>query len=196
MYLIAEEVKGMENGDSKQAIMESVESVNQNISYINKIVSDLQDYTRPLKPYLQEADLAEQVEEILLTIFIPRGIEVSTDIHAAARPIKTDIAYLRRVLTNLFTNAVQAMGDQNGKLTIKAISVDDTVTLTVQDTGVGIPAEAQAKLFTPLFTTKSKGQGLGLAVVKRLVESLGGTINFESQENQGTKFIITLKQSK
>jgi signal transduction histidine kinase len=65
----------------------------------------------------------------------------------------------------------------------------------VQDTGVGIPEEVKTKMFTPLFTTKSKGQGLGLAVVKRLVESLKGEITFESQPNEGTKFKVELSQA-
>ena len=64
--------------------------------------------------------------------------------------------------------------------------------ITVADTGVGIPEEAKNKLFTPLFTTKSKGQGFGLAVVKRMTEALGGTVTFESEEGKGTKFIIRL----
>jgi signal transduction histidine kinase len=66
------------------------------------------------------------------------------------------------------------------------------VLITVEDAGSGIPEDVKDKLFTPLFTTKSKGQGLGLAVVKRLVEGLNGTIDFESEQGKGTKFIITL----
>jgi signal transduction histidine kinase len=62
----------------------------------------------------------------------------------------------------------------------------------VDDTGVGIPEEVRSKLFTPMITTKAKGQGLGLAVVKRLVEALGGSISFESEVGKGTKFIIVI----
>ena len=61
-----------------------------------------------------------------------------------------------------------------------------------KDTGVGIPEDVQGKLFTPMFTTKSKGQGFGLAVIKRMTESLGGTVSFESEEGKGTTFIIRL----
>jgi len=64
--------------------------------------------------------------------------------------------------------------------------------MTVTDTGVGIPKDVQAKLFTPMFTTKSKGQGFGLPVVKRMTESLGGTVTFESQEGKGTTFTVRL----
>ena len=83
-----------------------------------------------------------------------------------------------------------------GKLIISAIKKENKAYILVEDTGVGISEEAKAKLFTPLFTTKSKGQGLGLAVVKRLVEAQGGTVTFESQEGKGTKFIIELPLAK
>jgi signal transduction histidine kinase len=82
-----------------------------------------------------------------------------------------------------------------GELTIKANKKIDKIVISVQDTGVGIPEEVKTKMFTPLFTTKSKGQGLGLAVVKRLVESLKGEITFESQPNEGTKFKVELSQA-
>jgi signal transduction histidine kinase len=81
---------------------------------------------------------------------------------------------------------------QGGDLTIEAKKQDNKVMFSVNDTGVGITEEAKPNLFKPLFTTKSKGQGLGLAVVKRLVEALGGTIYFESQVGKGTKFTIEL----
>ena len=66
------------------------------------------------------------------------------------------------------------------------------VVVTVEDKGVGIAQEAEGKLFTPMFTTKAKGQGFGLAVVKRMTEALGGTVNYESELGKGTKFIIKL----
>jgi signal transduction histidine kinase len=75
---------------------------------------------------------------------------------------------------------------------IDAVRDKDKVRIIVQDTGSGIPINVQEKLFSPLFTTKSKGQGFGLAVVKRLAESLGGIVKFESVLGQGTKFIVDL----
>ena len=82
----------------------------------------------------------------------------------------------------LLTQKVQAYRERND------------VVITVKDTGIGIPEDLKDKLYTPLFTTKSKGQGFGLAVVKRLTEALGGTVTFESQENKGTTFTIRLAQ--
>ncbi len=193
MYLIKEELKTMPEGESKQAILESVDSVNENLTYIDKIVSDLQDYTRPLRPSIQEANLAELTEGIILTINVPKRIELTTEIKDNSKAVETDVAYLRRILTNLITNAVQAM-PKEGKLTIKANKKKEKIIISVEDTGVGIPEEVKTKMFTPLFTTKSKGQGLGLAVVKRLVDALSGQITFDSQPDKGTKFIVELPQ--
>lgn len=194
MYLITEELKSMPEGESKQSVFESIDSVSENLTYINKIVSDLQDYNRPLKPSIQDANLAELIEGTILTINIPKRIELTTEINDNSKVIQTDIAYLRRILTNLVTNAVQAMPEEGGKLTVETTKKKDKIVICVEDTGVGIPQELKDKMFTPLFTTKSKGQGLGLAVVKRLVEALKGTITFESIPNKGTKFIVELPQ--
>ncbi len=79
-----------------------------------------------------------------------------------------------------------------GKLTIDAHKEAENTILSVKDTGVGIPKEIRDKMFTLMFTTKSKGQGFGLPVVKRMTESLGGTVTFESTEGKGTTFIVRL----
>ena len=78
-----------------------------------------------------------------------------------------------------------------GKLTLKSkTNSDGPVSVTVEDTGVGIPEKIKPQIFTPLFTTKPRGQGFGLAVCKRVIEAHGGKISFESQEGKGAKFTI------
>jgi signal transduction histidine kinase len=79
-----------------------------------------------------------------------------------------------------------------GTLEISCFSGKNSIHITVSDTGVGIPDDFKSKLFKPMMTTKAKGQGLGLAVVKRLVEALNGKVTFESQEGKGTIFTIAL----
>jgi signal transduction histidine kinase len=79
-----------------------------------------------------------------------------------------------------------------GTLQLSATKMDPNAIIPVTDTGEGIPEDVKARLFTPLLTTKAKGQGLGLAVVKRLIEALDGTVTFESQQGKGTTFTITL----
>jgi signal transduction histidine kinase len=98
---------------------------------------------------------------------------------------------LKRILTNLINNAIQAM-PKGGKLTINASKVDKKVRILVKDTGEGLSEEAKQNMFKPLFTTKAKGQGFGLAVVKRLIDSLNGNIEFESKIGEGTTVIVEL----
>lgn len=187
LYLIEDELKNNPNCTS-QDIAESIASINENIAYINKIVSDLQDYTRTLT--LNPADV--NLKDLLsgMSKLVPSNIELRL-IVPDELTIKTDPMYLKRVMTNLVLNAIQAMPD-GGKLTVSAIVEAGRVLISVSDTGVGIPEAIKPNLFKPMFTTKSKGQGLGLAVVKRLVEALGGFISVESQVGRGSKFTVSL----
>jgi PAS domain S-box-containing protein len=189
LYLLQEELKTLTETEHKQPMQESLDSIEENILYINKIVSDLQDYTRPLKPFFEDLQLNDLVNATLTKANVPSKIE--TEVNVQDLHLTSDVSYLQRTLSNLINNAVQAMPN-GGKLTVTAKAVAGKAVIVVEDTGVGIPEEAKSKLFTPLFTTKSKGQGLGLAVVKRLMEAQGGTVCFESKKGKGTKFIIEL----
>lgn len=189
LYLARESIANYPPPLHDEAV-ESVSLIEQQTDYISKIVSDLQDYARPLKPEYAEVDFTELVISMFQAVRVPDSIKL--EINVAGLPkIKTDPTLLRRALTNLINNAVQAM-PKGGILGLSAVRVDGQTVISVSDTGQGIPREVRAKLFTPLVTSKAKGQGLGLAVVKRIIEALNGSITFETQENVGTKFIITL----
>ena len=171
-------------------VLESLDLVQEQVDYINKIVSDLQDYARPLKPEYKNAKLPELITNIFETISLPKKVNISMHVVGEIK-LKTDPVFIRRALTNLVVNAIQAMPD-GGTLEITAYEKESRIVLTVSDTGEGIPKEMKPKIFTPLVTTKAKGQGFGLAVVKRLVEALEGSITFESETGKGTKFTIQL----
>jgi signal transduction histidine kinase len=172
--------------------LESIDLIEEQTDYISKIVSDLQDYARPLKPEYKEVDLAKLIASIFQTVKVPNNITLKIDVQGFPK-IYTDPTLIRRALANLINNAIQAMPD-GGTLEISAHKTESNIEISVNDTGKGIPEEIKAKLFTPLVTTKAKGQGLGLAVVKRLVEALGGSIMFESQLGKGTKFTVRLQE--
>jgi PAS domain S-box-containing protein len=189
LYLSKDYLHSLPEGEAKQELADSMRVVEEQALYINKIVTDLQDYAKPLAPYIENADLEEIAESVLSTVEIPENIEVTYSVEEGFPKLKTDCSYMKRILTNLTANAVQAMPN-GGKLTINAYCRDNRAFICVEDTGEGIPVEAKSKLFKPLFTTKAKGQGFGLAVVKKLTEALKGAITFESEEGKGTKFII------
>jgi PAS domain S-box-containing protein len=190
IYIAKEETKSVPDSEAKQSMEETFMAIEENVFYINKIVSDLQDYTRPIVPNRKETNVEHLINTVMESIKVPQKIQTQIDV-TPDLTIKSDQDYLRRMLTNLVLNAIQAM-PKGGKLGIQANNQENKTIITVEDSGVGMPANVKEKLFTPLFTTKAKGQGLGLAVVKRLVEGLNGNIQIESEEGKGTKFTIEL----
>jgi PAS domain S-box-containing protein len=191
IYLAKSELASTPDGECKANALESLVEIEKNVSYINKIIVDLQDYSRPTSPRLEETDLEKIIHSALATLNIPENVSVTHSIRKDFPKLKTDQAYIQRILTNLSNNAIQAMPN-GGKLTLAANFKNGKATITVEDTGEGIPENVRSKIFTPLVTTKAKGQGFGLSVVKRFTEALGGTVRFESEVGKGTKFIIEL----
>lgn len=189
LYLIEQAVITKPDCNNED-IAESLNSINDNIDYINKIVSDLQDYTKPAKPTMSTINLRTLIAKAVERRKIPPEIKMQVSV-AGDYSIRTDETYFKRIIGNLVGNAIQAMPN-GGILTINANQQGNDAVIIVQDTGVGISEKDKPNLFKPLFTTKAKGQGLGLAVVKRFVEALQGSISFESEEGKGTKFIVKL----
>jgi PAS domain S-box-containing protein len=190
LFLAKEEADVISDNGTRKSLQECFAGIEQNLFYIDKIVADLQDYTRPLKPNRELICAEAVIEEALLIVAIPSSLQVDISTKHC-KPFRADLSMLKRVLINLIQNAVQAMPN-GGSLKINAHCNRTHVYISVQDSGEGIPPEVQDHLFTPLFTTKSKGQGFGLAVVKRLVEAQDGMISFESRKGQGTIFTVKL----
>jgi signal transduction histidine kinase len=187
IYLARMQLESLSNGELK----ESLDVIEEQVEYMNKIVSDLQDYARPVKPELVKVESKRLLNETLLAIKVPEMVKVSIDVEKNATVFLTDSYLLKRVFTNLILNAMQAMPD-GGRLSIRVSGTSEEVFFRFEDTGVGIPEENLNKMFQPLFTTKAKGQGLGLAVCKRLVEALNGSITVESVVGEGTTFMVKI----
>jgi len=194
VYLLREDIKGMPERKEKSSAEESLLGIEKNVDYINKIVADLQDFARPLSPHAEETNLKLLIEELLAKNGLPENIKVTVKIEVAAEKVVADSTFMNRIMANLVNNAVQAMPN-GGKLSIKAYKEANDIVIDVTDTGGGVPEVLKKKLFTPMFTTKAKGQGFGLPVIKRMTEALGGTVTFESQEGKGTTFKVRLPSS-
>ena len=171
-----------------------LDRLDEHISYMNKIVSDLQDYAVPLQPELAKVSTHQLLNETLSTIAIPSHVKVSVTVDKGAETLNVDHDLTRRVFTNLTMNAVQAM-PQGGELTIEASKNPGVISISVQDTGEGIAKENLENIFTPFFTTKAKGQGLGLAVCKRIMEAQGGKITVKSEVGRGSTFTVEIPTS-
>jgi signal transduction histidine kinase len=135
-------------------------------------------------------DFTSIVKDSLSSIVIPHNTTLYLNLKNGTK-INVDPLYLKRILVNLISNALQAMPN-GGQLTLSTDLTDKYACLSVKDTGIGIPENVKPQIFQPLFTTKAKGQGLGLAVVKRLTEALKGTVTFESTPGNGTTFFVQL----
>jgi PAS domain S-box-containing protein len=195
LYLAKKEVESLSEGEVKSNLQESLQTMEEQVVYMDKIVSDLQAFVRPIKVDKKPINLKELVDAVFPSIAIPANIILTKEIADDFPQIKADVQLLKRVLINLVTNAMQAMPN-GGKLTLHSqVNSDGQVLVTVEDTGIGIPEKIKPQIFTPLFTTKPRGQGFGLAVCKRVIEAHGGTISFESQEGKGAKFTIQFPAS-
>ena len=190
LYLAKDDVFSLSEGKTKKSLQESLNSIEENLFYIEKIVADLQDFARPLHPLIENVNIEKAIEDAFLIVTIPSYLKVSIIVEEGIPPLDSDRPMLKRILVNLIQNAVQAM-PKDGKLTLNVYKEENQVVIVVKDTGVGIPDAVKDKLFTPMFTTKAKGQGFGLAVVKRMTEALGGTVSFWSQEGKGTTFKLS-----
>jgi PAS domain S-box-containing protein len=167
-----------------------LEIIEREIQYSNKIINDLVEYSREIKLELTETTPKAIVRDGLALVEIPRNVEV-LNLTQDKPKIKVDVDKMRRVFANFIKNAVDAMPD-GGKLTILSKKSDGNVQFMFVDTGVGMAKELMEKIWTPFFTTKAKGMGLGLPICKRIIEAHGGKVSVESTVGEGTTFTVTI----
>jgi len=167
----------------------TLESIQNAVSHANRIVEDLLEYSQTTGFRKTNLMVKPIVLSSLGSIFIPNNISVTMTLQDAE--VYGDRARLMRVFQNLMSNAVDAMPD-GGSLRLSSILKPTEITVSITDTGVGVSEKDLPMLFTPFFTTKSKGLGLGLAICKRLVEAHGGRIEVKSRVGEGTSFSVTL----
>jgi PAS domain S-box-containing protein len=189
LYLANCTIKSLSDKEAERNLLENMKTIEEQTAYMDKIVSDLQAFVRPIKIDKKLVGLKELIDSVLSTIAFPNNIKLKNQINRSFQQVTVDHQLLKRVLINLMTNAVQAM-PKGGTLTLTSSLNPQQASIEVKDTGVGIPEKIRPQIFTPLFTTKPRGQGFGLAVCKRIMEAHDGTITFESQEGKGTKFTI------
>ncbi|MEM0385568.1 MAG: ATP-binding protein [Nitrososphaeria archaeon] len=175
----------------RKGIENVIKRIENEIAYMNKIVLDLQDYSKPITPKYSKIHLPSLIEKTLTRINIPKNVSIHKETDAAVEYTVCDEVLLERVLYNLILNAIQAMPN-GGLLTIKCVKEDSFVSINVIDTGTGIPENILQKIFTPFFTTKAKGQGLGLAICKRFVDILEGKIEVKSEVGKGSTFTVKI----
>lgn len=186
-FLLAEAVD-----DATLDTGELVAMIEGEVERADRIVSDLLDFARAGTPVPLSLEPEALLTSALTRAQVPSGIEVVTDVPSALPRVLADPLQMEQVLLNLITNAYQSMGS-TGTLTLRAAAADDDhLVFIVSDTGGGISQNVMAQLFEPLFSTKARGIGLGLALCKHHVEANGGTIVAANNPERGVTFTVTL----
>ena len=161
---------------------------------LNQIVTEFLDFARPQVPNLHECQLEEIIEKNLSFIrpeLEKQGIQVQDNLNGRSFRLRADHDLLYRAFLNILINAIQSMQD-GGTIDIKVEEARDTYQIEIEDTGCGISEENADKIFNPFFTTKEKGSGLGLSIVRKIIEGHRGTIDIQSREGEGTKVEVQL----
>jgi len=179
--------------DSKDATV--VHEILTRLDALNELMKDLLLFARPPQPRLAPIDLAGLIKTTIdLLSSDPTFKGIAVRVEGDAAPLAADAELLKIVFQNLLVNSAQAMHGQ-GAIRITLEVVDAMCHVTVCDAGPGIPTEALQKIFTPFFTTKARGTGLGLPTAKRIVEAHGGSIVVRCPPEGGTTVELELALS-
>ena len=203
--IFAEIQVGLYNLRAKMAqecphFLDSLKGIDESLNHANETVSNVLKFSYPKKLIFSEVDINYLVENILSFPNIQaqvknNKIKLEKRFGSGLSSVKADGMQLREAILNLVINAIQSM-PEGGKLSVSTYSENNALQVKVSDTGVGMSSEAQANLFTPFFTTKSRGLGLGLCITKAIIQEHSGSIQVFSELNKGTTFLIILPFSK
>jgi len=186
---------GLLEKDAPAELKARVRKIRVEVRRLENIVRDFLDYARPQESHLQNVLLRPIVTD-LREHLQPQFPQIDWQIEIAENlAVHADAEQLRRMLLNLFRNAIEAMANA-GVLKISAAPHAHKITIAVIDSGPGVPVELQEKIFDPFFTTRAQGSGLGLALVRQLAELNRGAIRLlHSSEGHGAHFQITLPRA-
>jgi two-component system sensor kinase FixL len=175
-----------------ERVAADIARVKKEIAGLNQLVREFRELSRQqnydFRP-VQVSALIDEVVALQLPACETSGIQITQRIAPDISDISADEYRLKQALLNLIKNAMEAMPD-GGELGIEATRSDDAVTIEFTDTGSGIPAGTD--VFSPFFTTKKEGTGLGLIIARQIISAHGGTLSYDSQPGSGTTFRITL----
>ena len=177
-------------------IRENLEVLEKEVETSETIIRNFLEYTQPKPMKTSRININDFLKKIILQFGIPKNIELATQLDADIPLLIADPEKLALILRNIILNAIYAITD-HGQLIIRTGNEKTNwVTISITDTGIGMAKKNLAMLYRPLFTTKPKGIGLGLAVVKNLVKAHEGSIEVKSELGKGSTFIIKLPSKK
>jgi len=177
------------------AVDTALDRAERNICRCDRIIDELLIYARNRPPRPEATHVDEWLGELLDELDLPEGVRL-TKAFSCGTEVSFDREKLRQCLVNVIQNACQAMSEKEGagekELTVETRLADGCFEIVVRDTGIGIKPEAVEKVFEPLYSTKTFGVGLGMSIVKQIIEQHGGSVNIESSPGEGTSVTLGL----
>ncbi len=176
---------------------EHISKVIKEVKHLNRIVTEFLDFARPSEPKKESILIEALMDDVALLSspdFELKGIVFRKDLSHDKITVYADPEQIKRAFLNIIKNSIQAM-DRGGMLVVRVEKSGNLVKTEIEDTGIGISREHLERLFDPFFTTKEKGAGLGLSIVKKIIEENGGKISVVSEEGKGTTFTVWLPVS-
>jgi signal transduction histidine kinase len=178
--------------DPSPEAQRALNGLEKQVETCDRIINSLLDFARTRSPVWQDVDVDEVLKRAILRVAKPENVKLVTRPDKSLPLIQADPDQLVHVFGNIILNGYQAM-PEGGQLVIQSQALaPDWVSVSLTDTGVGISEENLNKLFEPLFTTKPKGIGLGLAITLTLVEGHGGEVLVQSEPEKGSTFTVKL----
>lgn len=177
--------------DIDEKVIQFLDIMDKEIDRSTRIINDLLGFTRVAKPTRIRSDIRIVINEALSRLKIAENIKLSKDLQSDLPMVTIDANQIGQVLINLIENACQAMTD-GGELQISTRKSKVFVEIEIADSGCGIPEKVIKKIFDPLYTTKPKGIGMGLAICHGIIDKHNGTIEVKSREGKGTNMIVKL----
>ena len=178
--------------DAPPKVTEYLDIIQQQISLSEKIVSDLLDFARQKPPQRKATPLRQLIDIQVERLGRRDGVRVDIEVPDELPDVLVDPIQAGQIVFNLLTNAVQAL-DGSGRVEVHAREQDGRVEIVVSDNGPGVPSENAERIFEPLFTTKARGIGLGLAVSRTLARANGGDLTLYQSGGVGATFILALE---
>ncbi len=183
--------------ETSPVIGRSVARMERSVDRCSQIITELLDYSRVRNLECEERCFDKWLAGVVEEQQIPERVAVVRDLQAGEARVAFDPNRFRRVIINLVENAAQALAAAeetcpDGTITLRTRLADEQIEITVEDNGPGIPPENVERIFEPLFSTKSFGTGLGLPMVKQIIEQHGGTIELTSTPGAGARFLVTI----
>lgn len=186
--------KTMKDSRFDQYFEKSTDVLIEQIDNLSQIAGSFSTFARLPEPQFEKVDVAKTAN-MVTQLFVNNNENVKVTFQGNENGVfaNTDSEQLIQVFNNLLKNALQAIPtSEKGKIIVTVKSKEKNIDVLFKDNGKGIPTEIKDKLFTPNFTTKSTGMGLGLAISRNIIRNSGGDITFDSKENEGTTFKVSL----